>query len=56
MTSDLAGLKIVDPVELEAAQINNIPGVVTVGLFVQRGADVGLQGTEEGVKKLTFTS
>lgn len=54
MIIDLAGLKIVDPAELEA-QINNIPGVVTVGLFAQRGADIGLLGTEEGVKKLTFT-
>lgn len=50
---DVAGLKIDKPVELEA-KINNIVGVVTVGLFAQRGADVGLLGTEQGVKKLTF--
>lgn len=50
---DVSGLKISDPVELEA-KINGIPGVVTVGLFAQRGADIGLLGTAEGVKKLNF--
>ena len=53
MILDVAGLKITDPAALEA-RINNIAGVVTVGLFAQRGADVGLLGTAEGVKKLTF--
>lgn len=53
MILDLVGLKIVDPVELET-RINNIVGVVTVGLFAQRGADVGLLGTAEGVQTLTF--
>lgn len=53
MILDLVGLKIAKPAELEA-QINNVVGVVTVGLFAQRGADVGLLGTAEGVKKLTF--
>jgi len=53
MILDLVGLQIAKPAELEA-QINNIPGVVTVGLFAQRGADVALLGTEEGVRKLTF--
>jgi ribose 5-phosphate isomerase A len=50
---DMVGLKIANPAELEA-RINNIVGVVTVGLFAQRGADVGLLGTVDGVKKLTF--
>ena len=50
---DVVGLKIANPPELEA-QINNIVGVVTVGLFAQRGADVGLLGTPEGVKTLTY--
>jgi len=50
---DVSGLKIADPVELEA-KINGIPGVVTVGLFAQRGADIGLLGTADGVKKLSF--
>ncbi|CAL61270.1 ribose 5-phosphate isomerase A (Phosphoriboisomerase A) (PRI) [Herminiimonas arsenicoxydans] len=50
---DVLGLKIQDPAELEA-QINNIVGVVTVGLFARRGADIALLGTAEGVKRLTF--
>lgn len=50
---DVHGLQIADPVEMEA-QINNIVGVVTVGLFAQRGANVGLLGTADGVKKMTF--
>jgi ribose 5-phosphate isomerase A len=53
MIIDVVGLKIAKPAELEA-QINNIVGVVTVGLFAQRGADVGLLGTADGVRKLTF--
>ena len=50
---DVAGLKIVDPVGLER-EINQIVGVIAVGLFAQRGADVCLLGTAEGVKTLTF--
>jgi ribose 5-phosphate isomerase A len=50
---DVHGLKIAHPVELEA-QINDIVGVVTVGLFARRGADIGLLGTADGVKRLTF--
>lgn len=46
---DAAGLQIKDPEALEA-EINSWPGVVTVGLFAARGADVLLLGTEEGVK------
>jgi ribose 5-phosphate isomerase A len=53
MIIDVVGMKIVDPVGMER-QINNIVGVVSVGLFARRGADVGLLGTAEGVKKLTF--
>lgn len=53
MIIDLVGLQIADPKALEA-EINNIVGVVTVGLFAQRGADVALLGTTEGVQKLTF--
>ena len=53
MIIDMVGLKIADPAALEA-QINNIVGVVTVGLFAQRGANVALLGTEDGVKTLTF--
>lgn len=46
---DVHGLSITDPVELEEC-INQLPGVVTVGLFARRGADVLLLGTQEGVK------
>jgi ribose 5-phosphate isomerase A len=53
MIIDLSGLHIDDPVELEE-QINNIAGVVTVGLFARRGANVCLLGTAEGVRTLTF--
>lgn len=50
---DVAGLQITDPVGFEM-QMNQIVGVIAVGLFAQRGADVCLLGTSEGVKKLTF--
>lgn len=50
---DVHGLKITDPAQLEE-RINNITGVVTVGLFALRGANVGLLGTTEGVKKFEF--
>ncbi|MES2356595.1 MAG: ribose-5-phosphate isomerase RpiA [Pseudomonadota bacterium] len=46
---DVSGLKILNPVELEST-INQIPGVVTNGLFAQRGANVLLLGTTNGVK------
>lgn len=46
---DASGLSITDPKALEA-EINGWPGVVTVGLFASRGADVLLLGTEDGVK------
>jgi ribose 5-phosphate isomerase A len=50
---DVAGLRITDPVALEA-EINQIVGVIAVGLFAQRGADVCLLGYGDGVKTLTF--
>ncbi len=48
---DVTGLKITDPKALEAA-IDAITGVVTVGLFAKRGADVCLLGTASGVRTL----
>jgi ribose 5-phosphate isomerase A len=48
---DVAGLNILDPVELEG-QINQIVGVVTNGLFARRGADLVLLGAAEGVRRL----
>ncbi|MBQ5946414.1 ribose-5-phosphate isomerase RpiA [Massilia sp. ST3] len=50
---DVAGLSITDPVALET-RINQIVGVIAVGLFAQRGADVCLLGMAEGVKTLSF--
>jgi ribose 5-phosphate isomerase A len=44
-------LRIDSPVALEE-KINNIVGVVTVGLFAARPADLLLLGTAEGVKTL----
>ena len=49
---DVSGLAIADPRALES-RINGIAGVVTVGLFAQRGADVLLLGTPTGVRTLT---
>ncbi|WP_394205125.1 ribose-5-phosphate isomerase RpiA [Shewanella waksmanii] len=46
---DVHNLKIINPKELEE-QINQIVGVVTNGLFAQRGADVLLVGSPDGVK------
>ena len=46
---DVHNLSIVDAIALEN-KINGIAGVVTVGLFANRGADVALVGTPEGVK------
>jgi ribose 5-phosphate isomerase A len=50
---DVADLAIVDPRAFEQA-INAIVGVVTVGLFAARGADVALLGTPNGVNTLLF--
>lgn len=50
---DASGLQITDPATLEV-KINDIPGVVSVGLFARKGADVCLLGTAEGVKTLMF--
>jgi ribose 5-phosphate isomerase A len=46
---DVHGLRIEDPRGLEA-RINQWPGVVTVGLFAARGADVLLLGGADGVQ------
>jgi ribose 5-phosphate isomerase A len=43
---DVHGWRIADPVALET-QLNQLPGVVTVGLFAQRPADVVLVGDRE---------
>lgn len=48
---DVHNLRILDPVALERT-INALPGVVTVGLFAARGADIALIGTADGVKTI----
>lgn len=51
---DVKDLEIMEPIGLEKA-INNIPGVVTVGIFAVRPADVLLLGTASGVRTLSAT-
>ncbi len=46
---DIKGLKITDPKAMEI-QLNNIVGMVTNGLFANRGADILLLGTPKGVR------
>ncbi|AIV06706.1 ribose-5-phosphate isomerase A [Vibrio harveyi] len=46
---DVHNMQITNPKELED-KINAIAGVVTVGLFAHRGADVVITGTPEGAK------
>ena len=49
---DVYGLSIVDPKGLEAA-INQIPGVVTCGLFARRPADTLLLSTDTDILELS---
>ena len=49
---DVKGLEIMDPCKLET-ELNNIAGVVTVGIFANRPADVLLLGTATGVETRT---
>ncbi|ACZ78447.1 MULTISPECIES: ribose-5-phosphate isomerase RpiA [Dickeya] len=46
---DVHNMDLSDAVAMENC-INNLAGVVTVGLFANRGADVALVGTADGVK------
>ena len=48
---DIHGLEIDDPKNLEN-RLNNIVGVVTNGLFANRGADILLLGSQNGVNIL----
>ncbi len=48
---DVHGLKILDPTETES-DLNQIAGVVTVGLFARRSADVLLVGTAAEVRRI----
>ena len=47
---DVHNLDLVDPVAMES-RINQIPGVVTCGLFARRGADVVLVASERGIER-----
>ncbi len=49
---DVHGLKIVDPIKMED-QINAMPGVVTVGLFARRPADVLIVGDSGRAEEIT---
>ena len=49
---DIYNLQITNPVEMEN-RFNQIPGVVTVGIFAQRPADKILMATENGVQEMT---
>lgn len=50
---DVTGLQITAPLGFES-QVNQWPGVVTVGVFAHQKASVCLLGTSSGVKTLTF--
>lgn len=50
---DVTGLKIIDPLGFES-QVNQWPGVVTVGVFAFQKAGVCLLGAPGGVKTLLF--
>lgn len=49
---DVRNLQIMEAAELEA-ELNNLPGVVTNGIFALRPADVLILGTAQGVRTLT---
>jgi ribose 5-phosphate isomerase A len=51
---DVRGLRITDPAALEA-EINQWPGVVTVGIFARHRASLCLLGTPQGVQRLVFS-
>jgi ribose 5-phosphate isomerase A len=48
---DVHGLAVSNPLEMEA-RLNQIPGVLTVGIFAQRAADVLLIGGDDGVREM----
>ena len=50
---DVRGLRISDPLALET-EINQWPGVVTVGIFARHRAQVCLLGTPQGVQTLRY--
>lgn len=52
---DVHGLRIDDPLAFEA-EVNQWPGIVTVGVFARHRAHVCLLGTPEGVQTIQFAA
>ncbi|MNH37812.1 Ribose-5-phosphate isomerase A [compost metagenome] len=50
---DVRGLSIADPLAFES-EVNQWPGVVTVGVFAHQKASVCLLGTAQGVRTMAF--
>jgi ribose 5-phosphate isomerase A len=50
---DVTGLTLSEPLRFEN-EVNQWPGVVTVGVFAHQKADVCLLGTAQGVRTMTF--
>jgi len=48
---DVHNLQIMEPMKTET-QINQLAGVVTVGIFAHRGADILILGGEDGVRTI----
>jgi len=48
---DIYNLSMTNPVEMEE-RVNRIPGVVTVGLFAHRGADILIIADDNGIRTL----
>ena len=50
---DVYNLKILNPIEMESV-INQIPGVVTVGIFGKRGADKLIIASDDSIKEIAI--
>jgi ribose 5-phosphate isomerase A len=50
---DVHGLRITDPLAMES-EVNQWPGVVTVGIFARHKASLCLLGTTQGVQTLRY--
>jgi ribose 5-phosphate isomerase A len=50
---DVAGLQIADPIKMES-QINQIAGVITVGLFAKEKANILLVSNASGVSRIAL--
>jgi ribose 5-phosphate isomerase A len=50
---DVHGLRITDPLAMET-EVNQWPGVVTVGIFARHKASLCLLGTKDGVQTLRY--